>query len=1075
MGKRLLSFLVVCLCAVSMAFAQQKITGKVIDHETGEPIVGASVIVNGANGLGAATDLNGHFTIQNVPSSAKTVRVSYIGMKTADFAIRSNMNITLQSEATGLNDVMVVAYGTQSKASFTGSASTIKADALEDLHVSTVSQALAGAAPGIQIASASGTPGSEASIRIRGIGSISASQEPLIVLDGVPYEGDLGSIPTQDIESLTVLKDAAANSMYGARGANGVILVTTKSGKVGKTKIDFEASWGINTKGVSYYDIVSDPGEFYELTYESYRNSLVDEMGYTQASIYAANNLISDILHYNIYKGVADNEVIDPMTGKLNTACKTRKWGDDWTKDVFENGLRQEYKVGISGGTEATKAYASLGYLKDEGYAPGSGYDRYNGRIKVDHKLGKYITVGGSIGYSRTDKETFGTEGNNYSNIFSFVQSIAPIYPIYLYKEDGSLWLDEKGKRQYDWGSQYTRPYGSEQNPYAAAKEGINKYSVDNVTARGYFTATFLKDFKFTANLGYDVQNSWGSWFDTPIGGDALNVNGRGEKENWRTDGLDAQEILDWTHTFNDLHTLGFKAGHENQKMGYKQIYGHMTNFADPTNPEFSNAALYQDLTSKSYEIARDAYFLQGNYSYADRYYLNASIRRDGSSIFHKDNRWGTFWAVGASWRLKEEAWLKDVDWLDNLKIKASYGIQGNDNINVSRAYTDLYQVDRIDGAIGLTKYRRGNKDLTWEKSRNLNVGVEAGFFDRLNVGLDFFVKVSKDMLYPSPLATSEGAPSTIWKNEMDMKNTGIEFFADGDIIRTKDLVWSANFNFTHYKNKLTKLPASKPASEYPDGYQAGQYWRKIGGSLYDFYMYEYAGVDKETGRAMYYTDVTNYYDADGNAISAAEASKLGEGNYTEKVEKETVIGISNATQYQTGKSAIPDLVGGIGTTVKYKGFDLSIQTAFQIGGYVYDGGYSSLMHAGGEGKNYHKDLFNRWTPNNTNTDIPRLFYNGNDEGISGNSDYYLTKASYFSLRNITLGYTIPKNLLSKIGVDKIRVYVSGDNIWLHSKRKGLDPRFSFSGIQTDSYGDQVYGGSYSAIATYTLGFNLTF
>lgn len=1030
--------------------------------------------MNGANGLGAATDINGNFTIQNVPNSAKTVRVSYIGMRTADFAIKSNMKITLVSEATGLNDVMVVAYGTQSKASFTGSASTIKAEALEDLHVSTVSQALAGAAPGIQIASSSGTPGKEASIRIRGIGSISAHQEPLIVLDGVPYEGDLSSVPTQDIESLTVLKDAAANSMYGARGANGVILITTKSGRTGKARVEFEANWGINTKGTSFYDIVSDPGEYYEMAFESYRNSLVDEFGYTDANMYAASTLVSNVLRYNIFKGVKDDEVINPLTGKLNPACKTLKWGDNWKKDVFENGLRQEYKVSVSGGSETTKAYVSLGYLGDEGYAPGSGFDRYNGRIKVDHKIGKNITVGGSLGYSRTEQLTFGNEGRNYSNIFSFVQNIAPIYPIYLYKEDGSLWLDANGKRQYDYGTQYVRPYGSEQNPYATTQEDINKYSVDNITARGYFTANFLKDFKFTANLGYDVNSSWGTYFATPIGGDALNVNGRGEKDNWRTEGLDAQEIIDWTHTFNGLHTLSFKAGHENQKMIYSNLYGHMTNYADTSNPEFDNAALYQDLKSKSYQISRDAYFLQGNYSYAERYYLNASIRRDASSVFHKDNRWGTFWAVGASWRLKEEAWLKDVDWLDNLKVKASYGIQGNDDIRDSygekivRAYTDLYQVDRVDGSIGLTKFRRGNKDLTWEKSRNLNVGVEAGFFNRLNVGFDFFVKVTKDMLYPSPLPASEGAPSSIWRNEMDMKNTGIEFFADGDIIKTKDLVWSANFNFTHYKNKLTKLPASKPASQFPDGYQSGNYWRKIGGSLYDFYMYEYAGVDKESGRAMYYRDVTHYYDKEGKEISKAEASKLEEGQYTEQVKKETTIGITNATQYQTGKSAIPDLVGGFGTTVKYKGFDLSIQTAFQIGGYVLDYTYMSLMSAGGQGQNYHKDLFNRWTPNHTDTNIPRLYLDGNDEGISGNSDFYLTKASYFSLRNITLGYTIPKAVLSKVGIDRVRVYVSGDNIWLHSKRKGLDPRYGYDGMTNE-------GASYSPIATYTLGFNLTF
>ncbi len=858
--------------------------------------------------------------------------------------------------------------------------------------------------------------------------------------------------------------------MYGSRGANGVILITTKSGKLGSVKIDFDANWGINARGVSNYDIISNPGEYYEMMYESMRNSLIDEMGYANASVYAAENLIKQNLQYNIFKGVADNQIIDPATGKLNPACTTRKWSDDWTKDPFKNGLRQKYKVGISGGNENSKAYVSLGYLGDEGNMAGSSFDRFNGRLKVDQKVGKNITVGGSLGYARTDRKTFGRESDIYSNIFLFSQSFAPIYPIYLYDENGSLILDKNGKRQYDWGTEYARPYVSAQNPLAMAEANIRQSIVDNVTSRAYFSANFLKDFKFTANIGYDLNSSWYNEFATPIGGDAENVNGRGQKENYRRQNFDAQEILDWTHVFNDLHTLSFKLGHENQKKDYRYIYGHITNFADPTNPEFSNAAMYNDLRSYTYEIAHDAYFLQGNYGYADRYYLNASIRRDGSSIFHKDNRWGTFWAIGASWRLKEEAWLKEVGWLDDLKVKASYGTQGNDNIvdyiSNERAYSDLYEVNRVDGEIGFTKNFRGNKDLTWEKRRNFNAGVEASFFNRLNVGFDFFIKETKDMLYKSLLATSEGAPSWIVKNEMDMKNIGIEIAIDGTIIKNGDITRKAGLNLTHYKNKLTKLPASKPASLFPDGYQAGNFWRKIGGSLYDYYMYEYAGVDKETGRPMYYRDVTHYYDLNGEEISAADAKKLKKEDYTEKVLKETTIGTEKATNYQTGKSAIPDLIGSFNTELSWKGFDLSIQTAFQIGGWVRDDKYMSLMNAGRGGSNFHKDLFNRWTPNNTNTNIPRLFLDGNDEGIIGNSDYYLTKASYFSLRNITLGYTLPKSLLYKIGCDKIRVYVSGDNIWLHSKRKGLDPRQNFDGTT---------GHVYSAIATYSAGISLTF
>lgn len=474
-----------------------------------------------------------------------------------------------------------------------------------------------------------------------------------------------------------------------------------------------------------------------------------------------------------------------------------------------------------------------------------------------------------------------------------------------------------------------------------------------------------------------------------------------------------------------------------------------MTNFADPSNPEFSNAAQYQGLSSYTSEYALEGYFVKGEYNYADRYYFTASYRRDGSSKFHKDNRWGSFWAVGGSWRLKEEAFLKDVDWLNNLKLKASFGTQGNDNIldsngyTIWKAYSDLYGVDRVDGDAAFSKILRGNPDLTWEKSNNFNVGVEVGALDRITFNADFFIKETKDMLYASPLASSEGSPSYIYRNEMDMKNTGVEFELSADVIKNNRFKWNVSLNATHYKNKLTKLPASKPADEFPDGYQAGSYWRKIGGSLYDWYTYEYVGVDPENGKPMY-----NKYVKDEN------------GNETIEIVNRT----SDASLRQTGKSAIPKLTGGLSTTFDAFGFDLGIQTAFQLGGYVWDSFYTSLMNSGSRGQNMHKDMFNRWTPTHTNTNIPALGYDLQDQSAGG--DFALIKASYFSIRNLTLGYTLPSAWMKKANIEKLRVYLTGDNIWLKSKRKGLDPRQSFSGST---------GYAYSALSTYSIGLNLTF
>ena len=1068
MGKKLCLILTLCMLSVGMAFAQTSVTGKVIESDTGEPVVGAAVLVVGTQN-GVQTDVNGNFSLKNVPGTGR-IRVSYLGLKEVEVAVKPNLLIRMESTDAALDEVIVLAYGSQKKAAFTGAASTVKGESLENLNVSNISKALEGSVAGVYTSSSSGQPGSASSIRIRGIGSISANQDPLIVLDGVPYDGALNSIPTQDIESLTILKDAAANSMYGSRGANGVIMVTTKSGRTGKAHVDFNAKVGWNAQGVPFYDIVRDAGEYYELSYEAIRNQLAKSgLGYAAASQQAAEALISGYLKYNKFAGIADNELIDPATGKLNPNAKAYKWNDDWTKDPFHNGVRQEYTASVSAGNDITKVYGSLGYLGDKGFVKNSDFKRYNGKIKIDQMIGQYIRIGGSVGYTKTDTKSHRNEGTSrYGNLFYFAQGLAPIYPIYLYDGQGNLWLDENGERQYDFGREYTRPMSSESNPYATTAKDIQRYQRDYVTTRGYFEANFLKDFKFTANIGYDTRNNWTTDFYTPIGGDALSVNGRGYKTTSRSASLDVQELLDWNHAFGD-HAIHLQAGHENQKNDVRYLRGSMIDFIEWGNPEFVNANTYQDLTSYTYEVTRDAYFLRGDYNYLDRYYLNASVRRDGSSIFSKNNRWGTFWAVGASWRLKEEPWLQDVNWLSKAKLKVSYGTQGNDDIGLIHAYVDQYDVTRSDGGAGFSKSQRGNEDLTWEKSKNFNLGFEAGFLNRINMEFDFFVKKTDDLLYQSPLARSEGTPNYIWRNEMDMKNTGIEFTIDADIIKTKDLRWNAQLNFMHYKNKLTRLPASKPKELYPDGYASGSYWRSIGGSLYDFYLYEYAGVDPETGAPRYNKYADHFYDLSGNRITEEQANALGKDNY-KKVEDEWdsyVNQTSDTEQRRTNKSAIPDIIGGFSTSVEWKGFDLSVSTAFQLGGYVLDSQYAALMDMSSLGAGVHKDIFNRWTPAHTDTDIPVLVSGSRTAAIDSYSTFFLTKASYFSLKNVTFGYTLPKSLLHNIGLENLRVYFSGDNLWLRSKRKGLDPRQTFSG--------STYVGGYAQLSSYSFGINLSF
>jgi TonB-linked SusC/RagA family outer membrane protein len=1031
----LLTFLVV---GIGLVDAQvRRVTGVVTSAEDGLPVIGASVLVKGTS-IGTITDYDGKFEFDKLPSSAKILQISYVGMKTQEVSIKPHVKVVLQSDSEALDEVVVVAYGTAKKSSFAGSATQVRGEKIQKMQVSDVSKALDGAIAGVQIASSSGTPGSSAAIRIRGIGSINASQEPLIVVDGVPYEGSLNSISTQDIESLTVLKDAAANSMYGARGANGVIMITTKGGKAGKLKVNFEVRAGFNARGVDTYETIDNPGAYYEMQYEAYRNSLIGSEA--NPNQYAADHLIDEKLNYNIYKGIANNQIIDPATGKLTAAAAAAalKWNDNWRKDPFENGMRQEYNLNVGGGNEKTTAYISFSYLTDEGYVKDTGFDRLALRAKVTHKITDNIKVGANIAYANTVQKIFGDEGTNYSNIFGFTQSIAPIYPIYLYDANGEIQYNKDGTRAYDYGDTTGRPYGANNNPVGTIADGINEKKQDNLSSRAFVEFKFLKDFKFTANMAYDVFNTYETEYMTPNAGDAKNVGGRGYKTMTRYGALNVNQLLNWSHSFGK-HNLSVLLGHEIKKDREEYLYGHMTNFVDPNNPEFKNASRYEDLTSANNEYALEGYFSQFNYNYADRYYLTASLRRDGSSRFAPDVRWGTFWAVGASWRVNEESFMENVKWVNSLKVKASYGTQGNDNIGYYKAYDDLYEVGRVNGSPALSKIYRGNPGLTWEKKRDFNVGFEAKLFDRFSISFDYFIKKTVDMLYKSPIPASEGDPNWIYKNEMDMKNTGYELALSADVIKSSKVNWTMDFNITHYKNELTRLPSSKPADKYPNGYKAGSFWRKIGGSLYDYYTYEYAGVDTATGEALY-----NKYDDDGNVT--------------------TVKKTSNATLRETGKSAIPDFTGGISTTFSAYGFDLSIATAFQLGGYVMDGVYQGLMSPGDRGEAMHVDLLNRWMKADDITNVPMVKYDYRDGNAS--SDRWLTSASYFNLRNVTLGYTIPQSFLKKLNIENMRVYLSGDNILLLSKRTGLDPRQSFSGS---------VGNNYSAISTYSVGLNLTF
>lgn len=1030
--RKLLSVLLCLFIGIGLATAQTaKVSGVVISAEDGEPIIGASVVAKGTN-TGTVTNFDGHFTL-DVPTSAKVLTVSYVGMKTQEVAVRPNVRVVMESASEELDEVMVVAYGTAKKSSFTGSASVVSGKEIEKLQTSNITKSLEGTVAGLQTTSNSGQPGASAQIFVRGIGSISANQNPLYVVDGVPYEGSLNSISPQDIESMTVLKDAAANSLYGSRGANGVVLITTKRGKDGKPKVNIDMRWGGNSRANAAYDVLESPAQYYEMTWESLYNQGIYQGKYTpeNAVNYAQKNLLG-LLKYNNYSIPNGETLIDPTTGLLNSNA-TLLYHNNWLDEAFTSGFRQEYNVNLSGGTQASNYYGSFGYLDDGGYVPNSKFERYTTRLKLNQDFGKVLTLGANLSYAHTVTNTVLQNSSQYSNIFMFAQNIAPIYPVYLYDQtNGQLIRNAKGQREYDYGLPYpqyginsARPYGSMSNPLGTMRDDKRERIYDYVSGKANAIVNLPYNFKVTSNISYDLYNYNALDFMTPLAGDAASVNGRGTQETQRFTSFYFNQLINWDYTFGKSE-IAVLLGHESTQNKRYYLIGDKSNFFDPYNPQFSNAASIDGLTSYTTEYSVEGYLMKADYNFDQKYYLSASYRRDASSKFAPDKRWGNFWSAGASWRITQESFMADATWVSNLKLKTSYGTQGNDGLDNMAPYQDQYEVVSDGANPGVNKVFRGNPNLTWEKSENFNVGVEFGFLDsRISGNFEYFIKNTRDMLYQKPLIPSDGMPTYIWDNQLDMRNNGIEFELSFIPVKTDKLKWTINVNGTSYKNKLTKLPSDK---DQKLGYQVGNFWREKGKSIYEYYMTEFSRIDPETGSPLWWSA------PDENGVRTEITSP------------------SNASAVKLGKSALPDFFGGFSTTLEYAGFDLSIYGAYSIGGYTYDSNYLALMgQQSRSGQNWHKDILNRWTPENTNTNVPRL-QNGAQVMSNAASDYFLIRSDYFSLRNITLGYTLPKSLTSKFKLGTVRVYGVADNLFLLTKRKGMDPRTDISGTVGNTY-----------------------
>lgn len=1042
--KKLCVFLAsVVFVGINLLQAQNvQITGTVTSAEDGGPLPGASVQVKGTT-IGAATDFDGKYTI-SVPGTATTLIFRSVGMKVheEEIAGRTVINVVLETDATMLDEIVVTAYGTATKQSFTGSAATVSADKIEKQQVSNISKSLAGAVAGVQVLSPNGQPGTAATIRIRGVGSINAGSNPLYVVDGVPFDGDLSSINSADIESMTVLKDAASTALYGARGANGIIMITTKKGSPVKSHITFDMRLGLNSRSIENYDVMTSPAEYYETVYQGLFNQGRYALGYNDSKAWKyanANIQTSDDggVGYRVYD-YPTGEYLIGEDGKLNPNA-TLGWADadyyylpdNWAGETFQKNLRQEYNLTMSGGNEKQTYYLSFNNLSDMGIVPGSGYTRYSGRFRGDSQIKDWLKVGANVNYNRAVSQYPDEQLNSSSsgNAFYIANYIAPIYPVYI-RDAVTHEINKIGERKvYDYGDENStnqkRPFMNKANPLGDLTYDKTDYSMDILNTNWFAEITPMKGLTLTARYGVSLDNTQYHSLGNAYMGQSASYGGTAYQQPMREMGLNQQYIALYEKQLNADNKFDITVGYDGYSYSGENAWATGQNLYNPESYFVSNAIDNLRGGGGSFAYATKGYFGRVNYALMDKYYANASYRRDASSRFAPENRWGNFYAVSGAWILSKEDFMSDLTWMDMLKLKASYGEQGNDNVGNYYAWLDQYQVTGAEGIFsdGTLTYK-GNPNLTWETSVTYNVGVDYSLFNGVLAGsLEYFGRRSVDMLYYKPVPSSLGY-SSIPMNVGSMDNSGFEFDLQGNLVRTQNINLAMNLNATMIKNKIISLH-SDLNGQLIDGSRIFS----EGESMYRLYLPEWAGVDPATGRALYYAtdDDDERYITDDYTL--AQQSRI-------------------ATE-----DLLPKVYGGFGLSVDFYGIDASIQFSYQLGGKILDSGYQRLMHGGttsNAGTNWHVDIRNAWTEENPDSDIPMV--NPFDKYANSSSTRFLTSSDYLSLNNVTVGYNLPAHLFGQMKVSKFRIYVAADNVALISARKGLDPRQSFTSATTAIY-----------------------
>ena len=1014
---RKLSLLACALLLGGAAYAQNMtVKGKVTAN--GLEMPGVTVSVKGTAG-GTITSLDGDFTIK---ADAGSVLVfSFIGYETVEVPVKGNgpINVELREKTTDLDEVVIaVPYGTAKKSTFTGSAGVVDKKIIANSQVASVSQALQGSVAGLQSFSASGQPGEDATILIRGVGSVNASTTPLYVVDGVPYDGALSSISNQDIASITVLKDAAAASLYGSRAANGVVMITTKQGsKKSAPSIEISAKYGFSDRAVKDYEQVSTE-QYFMLEWEAIRNMRMNLKKNPDtaeaAAAYATQNLILNYIGINPY-GTAYPQPIG-TDGKLVEGARLL-WNDSWEDALSQDAHYTDLSARVSGGSENSQYYFSLGYMDNQGAYIGSGFKRYTLRANITSDLTKWLQVGVNVGLTHSIQDFPKSDDSSLGNVVLAARSIPSFYPVYERDpETGAYVLDENGQRVYDYGKYRHGSYAG-YNQAQSMLYDKNEIKRDAASVRGYLQVTPIEGLTYKMSLNIDYNSRFTHDYANPTYGKEP-VTGSVSKSNTRTTGMTFNNVVNWEHTFGEVHNVRLMAGQEYYEFNTSNFGGSRSNVITDGYFEPDVASTLTGFSGNSDQYKLLSYFGQAEYNYAQKYFASVSMRADGSSRFHPDNRWGAFWSFGGSWKIGREAFVEEAagSWLSDLTLRASYGAQGNDNVGYY-AYQALYGIGSFLGETALTTSRLDTPELSWETNLNANIGLDFSLWsNRLFGTVEWFQRTSKDLLFARDLVPSSGF-SSIDDNIGKVRNYGWEFTLGGTPILTRDWTWRLSVNATTYKNEIVNIPTDVMWS-------GTKKWVK-GGSLYDFWMYEWAGVDPETGDAQWYMTDTET----GERVKTTNYGSL-----------------TSQDKVKVG-NALPKVSGGFQSDLTWRDLSLSMAFAYSIGNKIYNRDKASLMGvSGANGSTMSKDLLNRWTPENTQTDVPRLEYDQTSYFTSA-STRWLVDGSYLRLKTVTLNYNLPKKWIQPAMLKDVSIYVQGENLLTFSKQQGLDPEQALGGV----------------------------